>query len=189
MRLTHIMIKAAAILALAGMGLQTARAEVLGIVTKAGTGEKIQGMISLEMVGFTGSDQNYPPYIDRKYYPNVGDFIGIVGNERSRELLEQVYHSFRAHIPQLPTEFFLVPGSGEGMEEVALSDHRPFWDQGLPALLVTDTAFLRNPNYHLPSDTLKTLNFEFMEKVATGIYSSVVELTKPGTVRIPKRGR
>ena len=150
--------------------------------------EKILGMISLEMVGFTGSDQNYPPYIDPKYYPNVGDFIGIVGNERSRELLEQVYRSFRTHIPQLPTEFFLVPGRGEGMEEVTLSDHRSFWEQDLPALLVTDTAFLRNPNYHLPSDTLKTLDFEFMEKVATGIYSSVVELTKPGAGRIPKRG-
>ena len=44
-----------------------------------GEGEKIIGMISLEMVGFTHSRQNYPPYINPKYYPNVGDFIGIIG--------------------------------------------------------------------------------------------------------------
>jgi len=44
--------------------------------------------------------------------------------------------------------------------------------------LVTDTAFLRNPNYHLPSDTMETLDFEFMRKVAVGIYYSIVELTK-----------
>ena len=115
--------------------------------------EKILGMISLEMVGFTGPKQDYPPYLNPKYYPNVGDFIAIIGNERSKELLESVCQSFKTHIPQLPLEFLIVPGNGEGMEEVRLSDHSPFWDQGFPALMVTDTSFLRNPNYHLPSDT------------------------------------
>jgi aminopeptidase YwaD len=141
-------------------------------------GEEILGMISLETVGFTGPRQNYPPYIDPKYYPNVGDFIGVIGNERSKALLEVVHQSFKTHIPQLPSEFLLVPGNGEGMEEVRLSDHSPFWDHGFPALLVTDTAFLRNPNYHLPSDTIETLDFEFMRKVAVGIYYSIVELAK-----------
>ncbi len=141
-------------------------------------GEKILGMISLEMVGFTGPRQDYPPYLDPKYYPNVGDFIGIVGNERSEALWEIVRRSFKTHIPQLPSEFLLVPGNGEGMEEVRLSDHSPFWDLGFPALMVTDTAFLRNPNYHLPSDTIETLDFEFMRKVAVGIYHSLVELAR-----------
>jgi Zn-dependent M28 family amino/carboxypeptidase len=140
--------------------------------------EKILGMISLEMVGFTGSRQDYPSSLDPRYYPNVGDFIAIVGNERSQKLLEKVRQSFKTHIPELPLEFLLVPGNGEGMEEVRLSDHSTFWDQGFPALLVTDTSFLRNPNYHLPSDRIETLNFEFMRKVATGAYYSVVELAK-----------
>jgi len=141
-------------------------------------GEKILGMISLEMVGFTSPRQDYPPYLDPKYYPNVGDFIGIIGNERSEALWETVRRSFKTHIPKLPAEFLLVPGNGEGMEEVRLSDHSPFWDRGFPALMVTDTAFLRNPNYHLPSDTMETLDFEFMKKVAVGIYYSIVELGK-----------
>jgi hypothetical protein len=140
--------------------------------------EKILGMISLEMVGFTGPKQDYPPYLNPKYYPNVGDFIAIIGNERSKELLEKVCQSFRAHVPRLPLEFLVVPGNGEGMEEVRLSDHSIFWDQGFPALLVTDTSFLRNPNYHLPSDRIETLDFEFMRKVAIGVYFSVVELAK-----------
>jgi aminopeptidase YwaD len=140
--------------------------------------EVILGMISLEMVGFTGSGQDYPPYLEPKYYPNVGDFIAIVGNERSQKLLEKVCQSFKTHIPQLPLEFLMVPGNGEGMEEVRLSDHSVFWDEGFPALLVTDTSFLRNPNYHLPSDRIETLNFEFMQKVATGVFYSVVELAK-----------
>ena len=140
--------------------------------------EEILGMVSLEMVGFTGPKQNYPPPLNPKYYPNVGDFIAIVGNERSKELLENICRSFKTHIPQLPLEFLIVPGKGEGMEEVRLSDHRPFWDHGFPALMVTDTSFLRNPNYHLPSDTLETLNFEFMREVAMGIYCSIIELVR-----------
>jgi Zn-dependent M28 family amino/carboxypeptidase len=64
------------------------------------------------------------------------------------------------------------------MEEVRLSDHSPFWDQGFPALMVTDTAFLRNPSYHLPSDTMETLDFEFMRKVAVGTFYSIVELAR-----------
>ena len=140
--------------------------------------EKILGMISLEMVGFTGPRQDYPPYLNPKYYPNVGDFIAIIGNERSKELLEKVCRSFKTNIRQLPLEFLIVPGNGEGMEEVRLSDHSAFWDHGFPALLITDTSFLRNPNYHLPSDRMETLDFEFMRKVAIGVYYSIIELAK-----------
>ena len=140
--------------------------------------EKVLGMISLEMVGYTHPKQNYPPYLNAKDYPHAGDFIGIIGNERSREFLERVYASFKRNIPQLPVESLLTPGNGEGMEEATLSDHSPFWDRGFPALMITDTAFLRNPNYHLPSDTLETLDFEFMRKVAAGVYYSIVDLAK-----------
>jgi len=140
--------------------------------------EEILGMISLEMVGFTGSRQDYPPYLNPKYYPNVGDFIAIIGNEKSKELLEKVCQSFKTHIPQLPLEFLMVPGNGEGMEEVRLSDHSTFWDRGVSALMITDTAFLRNPNYHLPSDRMETLNFEFMQNVAVGVFYSIVELAR-----------
>jgi Peptidase family M28 len=141
-------------------------------------GEEILGMISVEMVGFTAPRQDYPPYLNPKHYPNVGDFIAIIGNERSKELLEKVCQSFKTNSPQLPLELLVVPGNGEAMEEARLSDHSPFWDQGLSALMVTDTGFLRNPNYHLSSDRIETLNFEFMQKVAIGVCHSVVELTR-----------
>jgi peptidase M28-like protein len=140
--------------------------------------ENVVGMISLEMVGFTGPKQDYPSYLDPKYYPNVGDFIALVGNERSQKLLESVSRSFKTHISELPLESLKVPGNGEKMEEVRLSDHSVFWDAGYAALLVTDTSFLRNPNYHLPSDRTETLDFEFMQKVATGVFYSVVDLAK-----------
>ena len=135
-------------------------------------------MISLKMVGFPHSRQAYPPYLDPKYYPNVGDFIAIIGNERSRVFAEKVYHSFRTRVPGLPAEYLVVPRNGEMMEEAVLSEHCPFWDQGFPALMVTDTAFLRNPNYHLPTDTLDTLDFEFMRKVTAGIFYALSDLEK-----------
>ena len=140
--------------------------------------EEILAMISLEMVGFTGPKQNYPPYINPKYYPNVGDFIAIIGNERSKQLLEKVCRTFKTRVPELPSEYLTVPGNGEGMEEVRLSDHSPFWDHGYQALMITDTAFLRNPNYHLPSDRMETLDFEFMRRVAIGVYYSLLELAE-----------
>jgi len=91
---------------------------------------------------------------------------------------EKVYRFFRIYVPQLPSECLLIPRNGDGIEEVRLSDHSTFWDEGFQALLVTDTSFLRNPNYHLPSDRIETLNFEFMQKVATGVFYSVVELAQ-----------
>ncbi len=141
-------------------------------------GEETLGMISVEMVGFTGAKQDYPSYLDPKQYPNVGDFIAIIGNERAKKLLERVCQSFRGNVPKLPLEFLIVPGNGEGMEEARLSDHSAFWDQGVPALMITDTGFLRNPNYHLASDRIETLDFEFMQKVGLGVYHSIVELAK-----------
>ncbi|OGP64025.1 MAG: hypothetical protein A2169_09025, partial [Deltaproteobacteria bacterium RBG_13_47_9] len=140
--------------------------------------ERILGMISLEMVGFTDPVQNYPSSFEQKFYPTMGDFIGLIGNERSKSLLEKVRQSFKTHIPQLPLEFLIVSGNGEGIEEVRLSDHSIFWDHGFPALMITDTSFLRNPHYHLPSDTMETLDFEFMSKVTVGIFYSILELTK-----------
>ncbi len=141
-------------------------------------GDQVVGMFSLEMVGFTGTKQSYPYYMDPKHYPNVGDFIGIVGNERSEGFLEALRRILKIHVPELPAEFLVVPRNGEGLEEVRLSDHSPFWDQGFPALMWTDTAFLRNPHYHRPTDRIETLDFEFMRKVAAGAYHAIVELAR-----------
>jgi hypothetical protein len=58
------------------------------------------------------------------------------------------------------------------------SDHAPFWAEGIPALMETDTAEFRNPNYHKPTDTPDTLDYRFMTEVAR-LLSHVV-LSGPG---------
>jgi hypothetical protein len=79
-------------------------------------------------------------------------------------------------VPGLPVESLTVLGNGFLVPQVRLSDHAPFWDLGYPALLVTDTSFLRNPHYHGPSDTPETLDFDFMAKVCEGVVRAVLNL-------------
>jgi Zn-dependent M28 family amino/carboxypeptidase len=133
-------------------------------------GERVAGMISLEMVGYADSrpgSQKYPVGLAR-LYPDRGDFIGVIGNWSSSALLRKFTAQMR-QVPNLPVETLSVPGKGWLVPAVRLSDHSPFWDLGYPALMVTDTSFYRNPNYHAYSDTIDTLDLGFMARVCEGV--------------------
>ena len=132
------------------------------------TGDRILGAIILEMVGFTCPEQDYPLVLRWAGYPRQGNFIGIVGNWRSRRFARAVRKGFRGN-PRLPVESLLVPLNGWVLPATRLSDHASFWDQGWPAVMVTDTAFFRNPHYHSPSDTLETLDLAFMAELVTSL--------------------
>ena len=124
----------------------------------------------LEMVGFTNkapnSQKNPIPMVPT---PTVGDFLGLVGTHCSRHVLDHVLSCagyaaipvYGLYLPDAPLERMrsMVPHAFR-------SDHAPFWSQGIPALMWTDTAEFRNPNYHQPSDTPETLDFGFMVEVA-----------------------
>lgn len=136
---------------------------------------KISAMVSLETVGFTDvrpGGQKYPLGL-RWFYPDHGNFIGVIGNWRSSLLLKR-FSSHMRRVPQLAVETLTVLGNGFLLPQVRLSDHAPFWDLGYPALLVTDTAFFRNPHYHAPSDTLQTLDLDFMASVCQGVVLAVL---------------
>ena len=133
--------------------------------------QKFFGMISLEMVGYrdsTPGSQSFPQYMDASQFSSAGDFIAVVGNEPSAELTHAIAELMHRSEPNLPVERLVVPGRGEQFREVNLSDHSPFWDHGTPAVMITDTAFLRNPNYHQPTDTLETLDIDFIRDVVQG---------------------
>ena len=136
---------------------------------------KVDGMISLEMVGYTDSkagSQNYPFGL-KAFYPDRGDFIGVIGNWNSSSLLRRCARQMR-QVPGLGVETLSVPGNGALVPAVRLSDHSPFWDLGYPALMITDTAFYRNPHYHGATDTLDTLDLNFMAKVCDGVVRALV---------------
>ena len=130
----------------------------------------IAGMISLEMVGFTNSkkgSQRLPVFL-KPFYPDTGNFLALVGDDHSKELLKNAKKYFSA-VRGLPVESLTVPGKGWVIPETRLSDHSPFWDEGYPALLVTDTSFFRNPHYHSVHDTIETIDLEFLARVTEGI--------------------
>jgi hypothetical protein len=133
--------------------------------------EKIDGMLCLEMVGYTCHQpgcQSYPFPLMFMGYPKEGNFIGIVGNLSSKGLTSSLYKSFQKN-RDLPVIKLTVPLGGWAMPSVRLSDHASFWDQGYKAVMITDTAFYRNPHYHQLSDTMDKLDFQFMAELVESL--------------------
>ncbi|MDF1590258.1 MAG: M28 family peptidase [Desulfobacterales bacterium] len=135
------------------------------------TKEKIDGMICLEMVGYTCQQpgcQDYPFPLMYFGYPEKGNFIGIVGNVKSRRFARGLTQAFLNN-PELPVVKLTVPLSGWILPSVRLSDHASFWDEGFKAVMITDSAFYRNPHYHLLSDSMETLDFNFMARLVQSL--------------------
>lgn len=132
-------------------------------------------MVSLEMLGYCDSrpgSQRYPPPLER-FYPDRGDFIALVGNCLVLPELICLSHQIRHNAP---CEWLLIPAKGQILPDTRRSDHAAFWDQGYRALMVTDTANLRNPHYHRPSDRLETLNLDFFTAVCAGLIEGIRSL-------------
>jgi Zn-dependent M28 family amino/carboxypeptidase len=133
-------------------------------------------MISLEMLGYcdpTPGSQSYPSPL-KYFYPNCGDFIALIGNWRTIRDLISISRSIRK--VGVPSQWLPVPNRGLIVRQTRQSDHAPFWDAGYPAMMVTDTAFMRNPNYHKPSDTIDTLDLDFLTGVCQGLESGIRHL-------------
>jgi len=126
---------------------------------------ELTGAIILECVGFakseTGSQQS-PPGVPIAV-PTQGDFLAIVGNETSRPLVRQLEQEAQQHAAKLKTH-------------TRRSDHASFWDAGYPAVVLTDTANFRNPHYHRETDTVATLNLEFLSNVAATVTATAMQI-------------
>ncbi len=156
-------------------GLLGSRAFISGLKH---AGQPLDGAIVLECVGYASRDagsQRMPPGVPIAV-PSVGNFLGIVGNEASRELVASVERSARRVSPATPTVALAVPARGENLPDVRRSDHAAFWDEGYRAVMLTDTANFRNPHYHQPSDTLDTLDLDFLEGVSEIVVGSIEDV-------------
>ncbi|MFC1703514.1 M28 family peptidase [Candidatus Omnitrophota bacterium] len=137
-------------------------------------GKDIKAALILEMIGYYNDasfSQRYPPLFGF-FYPNKANFICVVGDFNSRWLAKDIVSRFK-RISAFPIEsivtFRAVPG-------VEFSDHWSFWQEGYPAVMITDTAFYRYPHYHSPLDTYEKLDYDSMAEVVTGLQSTVVTL-------------
>jgi Zn-dependent M28 family amino/carboxypeptidase len=144
-------------------------------------GDKIVGMLCLEMVGYYSTEpgsQTIPPMIPRwlhGLFPKQGDFLTAVGNLPSWKLCWNFRRGFKWGTRTMPLFSICLP---EWINEIRLSDNSSFWDQGYPALMLTDTSFLRNPNYHLESDTPETLDYRRMTDVTLGVAGAMRHLLR-----------
>jgi hypothetical protein len=119
--------------------------------------------------------QNYPAPFGM-LYPATGDFVSFIGNLASRDLVRQVVGTFRQN-EQFPSEGAVVPDAIRG---AGFSDHWSFWQEGYPAVMVTDTAMFRYPHYHEPEDTIDKIDFDRMARVVRGLESVIAELVGVG---------
>lgn len=136
----------------------------------------VAGMISLEMIGYASPEkgsQKMPLFL-KPFYPDVGNFIGLVANTSSKTLLGKVKKIFQS-VEGLPVESLILPADGWVFPDARLSDHSPFWDEGFPALLVTDTSFFRNPYYHSERDRIETLDLDFLARVSEAVTTTVLK--------------
>jgi Zn-dependent M28 family amino/carboxypeptidase len=133
----------------------------------------VQIMLTLEMIGYGGPEmqQTYPfPFLKRfGGYPEHGNYIALVGNIRTRKIVKIVRQAMRDAC-SIGVESLTAPGF---LPPLYLSDHSSFWKYGFSALMVTDTAFQRNPYYHRAGDTAETLNYEFLAEVVVGVRDAV----------------
>ena len=132
----------------------------------------VEVMISLEMIGYFSKEtiQRYPLPGMAFFYPKTGDYIGVVGNFRSSKYVSLFKKGIRRY-SRIDSRSLKAP---EFFGGINLSDNYSFWHHGFRAIMITDTSFFRNRNYHLEMDTIDTLHFEQMAEVVRGLHLTLL---------------
>ncbi len=137
------------------------------------TRRQVVGMISLETMGYysdTPGSQNYPFPLSLRY-PDTGNFIAFVGDTSSRNFLRSLIADFRGHA-RIPSIGGTAPAAVQGID---WSDHWGYSAQGIPAIMINDTAIFRNPNYHRSTDTPATLDYNRLALAVEGLEITLLE--------------
>lgn len=136
---------------------------------------RVKGMISIEMIGYFSEkpkSQQYPLGILKLLYPTKANYIAVVGKLGQGRMVRKVKKNMRSG-SDISVRSINAPASIPGID---FSDHLNYWKYGFDALMITDTSFYRNRNYHEPSDTIDTLDFKKMAEVVKGIYNAMLNL-------------
>jgi len=136
--------------------------------------EKIELMVCLEMMGYGSRKhhQEYPVNQNHNQYPDRGNYISVISlpsNSEYVDLWKKLYnvHARRKIYP------YIGPASVPGMD---MSDHMSFIRSGYPAIMISDTGFYRNKNYHSPEDRYETINFKFLADSTFYSYMTLKDL-------------
>lgn len=153
--------------------------------------EDIRGVLNFEMIGYYSDEVNSQqlPAGFNILFPEAtqqvasddyrGNFLFACANTTSDPLLSAFTSATEEYVPELKLISASLPGTGTIAPDLRRSDHARFWDAGMQALMLTDAANFRNPNYHTPGDSIGTLNFEFMKNVVKATLAAAAELAVP----------
>lgn len=134
----------------------------------------VKGMISVEMIGYYSHEkksQDYPIRLLKLIYGSKGDYITLVNKFGKGKFARQYTRNFKG-LRLIKTKKFTGPAVFPGID---FSDHLNYWKFGYSALMITDTAFYRNKNYHQSTDTIETLDIRSMAKVIDSIYGALIK--------------
>lgn len=144
----------------------------------AGESGRIIGVVVLEMIGYFSDEpgsQSYPLPFFKAFYPNRGNFITVVSRWDQGAWIKELKTAMKGTTP-LPVYSFRGPAALPGVD---FSDHRSYWPYGIPAAMITNTAFYRNSAYHTARDTAGRLDYERMAMVVVAVYEAVRQATQP----------
>jgi hypothetical protein len=135
-------------------------------------------MISLEMIGYFSDEpnsQHFPLSLLKLLYPTEGNFIAIVGDLWSGSDVRSIKVPMKGATTLPVYSINAPPGLVPGID---FSDHLNYWNNGYPAIMITNTAFLRNLNYHTEQDTAELLDYDRMAMVVKGVYAAILEMAQ-----------
>lgn len=137
----------------------------------------VKYMIAYEMIGYFSdapNSQNFPDPALKSMFPSTGNFVVIAGHSSQKEVAATLATRIQAHCttPVFPVAFPVTDGLAN------LSDHRNYSKHGYNAVMVNNTSFLRNPHYHMPTDTIDTLDFDKMGDVVKGVTGMLIAMSE-----------
>jgi len=130
-------------------------------------------MVCLESIGYfshTPNSQKFPLPFLRWFYPDTGNFIVVVGKWGQSQPVKKI-RTLMSQASGIHVDSIIAPPFLPGID---FSDHLNYWKCGYHAVMITDSAFYRNPNYHQPGDTMDTLDFHAMAEVIKGVYWAII---------------
>lgn len=132
---------------------------------------EVDYMISLEMIWFFSDKkiQKYPIRFMSRIYPEEANYIAIVWKIWDFSLKKIKYHM----LSNSNIDVWSI-NSPEFVPGITYSDHKSYWDFWIKAYMITDTSYLRNPNYHKITDTMDTLDFDKMNEVIKWVYWVII---------------
>lgn len=136
---------------------------------------EVKGMLSVEMIGYFSDEENsqsYPLKALSLFYGNKGDFITLVRKFGPGKFARRFTRKFKS-VNTMRTKKFTGPKALPGID---FSDHLNYWKFGYSALMITDTSFYRNKNYHQSTDKMETLDLSRMAGVIDGIFMSLTRI-------------